>query len=232
MNLRFRGLWAVALVAGILIAGCGGGGGKTTTSSTTKTAAATHTAATQNASTSKTSSPTTASSPEVAAVVTRCKASISAVPTLSASEKHQLLLVCQRAASGNVAGATAAVRQVCVQIANHLPSGAARTEALTLCKASVAGGATGSTTGSTTPSIPTNEAGATAAVLKAACQDYSRFAKALPSNIANSIASVCQKVAQGDISGAKSELKSVCESVAKLLPASESSTVSANCNKL
>jgi hypothetical protein len=156
------------------------------------------------------------------------------VPLLSSSQKNQLDQVCEKAASGNVAGATAALHKVCVQIVKKtLPSGSAQTEALKACNTGTGATSSAGTTTTTTPAIPTGGAGLTAAVLKAACKSYQQYAKALPGNISGSLASACQKVDSGDIAGAKAELKQVCESVAKLLPSgSQQATVAADCNKL
>jgi hypothetical protein len=218
---RAGALCGLALVGGALIAGCGGGGSNTTTTTTT------HAAANRTATSSATIH---AVSPQIAAVVNACRSDISSAPVLSSSEKSKLAALCQRAATGNAAGATAVAHQVCTEIIRHtIPSGAARSQALSACR-TVGSSATGSSgTGATSSSGSSY----VTAVLKTECQSAQQIASAMPAAFKNELESACQKVAKGDIVGAKSQLKALCESAVKALPSgSERSSVAALCNEL
>jgi hypothetical protein len=239
MNRGFRGFFAVALIGGVIVAGCGGGGTTTTTNSTTSSAASTTTstskaAVTTTSSTTTTSaSKTTTASPIVAAIVSACKSQIDAVPTLSASEKSRLDTICKDGASGNSAGAKAAGQQVCEDIVKSaLPAGTTQTEALAACKSGKAPTGLGSpTTGTSTPTTGIPSTANIGALAKAECAQYTKLTAALPSSLKNAIASVCAKVDQGDISGAKSQLKQICLQYAQLA-GSAASSVTAECDKI
>jgi hypothetical protein len=57
--------------------------------------------------------------------------------TLSASVKSKAEGICNKAASGNVAGARAAAKEVCVEVINASPiPSAEKAQALAACKAS------------------------------------------------------------------------------------------------
>ena len=58
-------------------------------------------------------------------------------PTLSSSLKSKVEGICNKAASGNVAAARAAAKEVCVEVINATPVPAAdKAQALAACKAS------------------------------------------------------------------------------------------------
>jgi hypothetical protein len=132
-------LLAVALLSAALVAGCGSSSSTTSSSTTTSKPATTSTAATSAATTS--TSPTTAPSAASAAGVTEyvaiCKSIIQRVPTLSANVKAKVEGICNKAASGDLAGARAAAKEVCVEVIDASPiSGAAKEKDLAACKAS------------------------------------------------------------------------------------------------
>jgi hypothetical protein len=209
-------LCTLALVGGAAIAGCGGGGSSPSSTTTTTTAAANKT--------------TPSLSPRIAAAVNACKSSISSTPLLSSSEKNKLESICQGAAHGHAAGASAVTQRVCVQIVKDtIPSGSARTRALAVCN-TVGSNATGASGASTTPS---NGGGYAATVLRTECQSAQQLASAMPASLKNALTSACQKVAKGDIAGAKSQFKQLCEATVKALASgTERSSVAALCNEL
>jgi hypothetical protein len=138
-----------ALLAGVLcalaLAGCGGGDSSTTsgsaatapraTTSTTPSSAAA--AAKPTASTPTTSTVPGISSAELAAAVAECKSVVKHAPTLSASLKGKVEGICDKAASGNLAAARAAAKEVCIEVINATPIPSAdKTQALAACKTS------------------------------------------------------------------------------------------------
>lgn len=137
-------LLAVALLCGALLAGCGSS--SSTTSSTTPTATSTpaSTAAATTASTSSTSTAGAAAAAGaagaagagVAEYVAICKSIVQREPTLSASVKSKVEGICNKAASGDLAGARAAAKEVCVEVINASPIPTAEKEkAIAACKA-------------------------------------------------------------------------------------------------
>jgi len=73
----------------------------------------------------------------VAAAVAECKAIAQKATTLSASLKSKVEGICNKAASGNLAGARAAAKEVCVEVINASPVPAAeKAQALAACKGS------------------------------------------------------------------------------------------------
>ncbi len=137
-------------LAGVLIAGCGSSGSTSASNSTpaqvSVTQPATTTASTGTTSTSPTTTstntpsvptsiPTTAAG--VAEAVAVCKSVIQRDPTLSASLKAKVEGICNKAASGNLAGARAAAKEVCAEVINASPIPAvAKEAALAACKRS------------------------------------------------------------------------------------------------
>jgi hypothetical protein len=149
---RFSSLVAV-LLCGAFIAGCGSSSSSGTTSSTaTTTPAKTSTAAATTpttpttapkSSTSTASTTSTPSLPTAAAVGAAgaaeyadiCKSIIQRDPTLPGTTKSKLEGICAKAASGNLAGARAAAKQVCVEVVNASPLPAAeKAKTLAECK--------------------------------------------------------------------------------------------------
>ncbi|HYM55326.1 MAG TPA: hypothetical protein VES97_08190 [Solirubrobacteraceae bacterium] len=125
--------WTVlALVGGLLVAGCGSSSSTTTSSQSTSTpAAATSTPATTSSGTSS-----GVSIPNVAAAVAACKQTIQSQSTLSAGAKSKLEAVCDKAAKGDTAAVKQAAREVCEEVikTSAVPAGPAREQALAACK--------------------------------------------------------------------------------------------------
>jgi hypothetical protein len=72
----------------------------------------------------------------VADAVAECKSVIKAAPTLSGSAKAKVEAICNKAAAGDLAGARAAAKEVCVEVINSTPIPSALKEhALAECKA-------------------------------------------------------------------------------------------------
>jgi hypothetical protein len=133
----FAGLAVVAL-GGAFLAGCGSGGSSTSSSQTSSTAAPTSPAAAATTSTPTTTTPSgAASSVGVLDAVASCKAVVQAAPTLSASTRTKAEGICNKAASGDLAGARQAAKEVCVEVidATSALAGAAKERALAACKA-------------------------------------------------------------------------------------------------
>jgi hypothetical protein len=63
---------------------------------------------------------------------------IKTAPTLSGSTKAKVEGICNKAADGDLAGARAAAKEVCVEVINAspIPSGSIKEHALAACKAS------------------------------------------------------------------------------------------------
>jgi hypothetical protein len=146
---RRTALLVIALLCSALIAACGGSGSSTTNGSTaTSTPATTTTAASTPATTTAASTPaatttaastptgTTATTPtlplspaeasgvkEYAAI---CKLIIAREPHLAASTKSKVEGICSKAAAGNLAGARAAAKEVCVEVISASPIPAAQ----------------------------------------------------------------------------------------------------------
>jgi hypothetical protein len=136
--IRRSSAWlAVSLIGGVLLAGCGSS--STTTSATTSAPTSAATTPTSAATTpSSTSTPTSPSIPTgagVAQAVAICKSVIQREPQLSAAAKAKVEGICNKAASGDLAGARAAAKEVCVEVINASPIPAASKEqALAACK--------------------------------------------------------------------------------------------------
>jgi|SRR5271163_1117109 len=118
MNLKLSRWLVVTLAGGALLVGCGSSNSSTTSSQTTPSGtSAVPPAAGQQAATS-------------------CKHAIQSQTKLSASDKAKLEALCAKAASGSAADLTQIAHEVCVELVNvsHVPAGAARERALSLCK--------------------------------------------------------------------------------------------------
>jgi hypothetical protein len=139
MIARRSSLLAGALVCGALIAGCGSSSNSTTsgTTATTSSTAAAATTSTPSTSTKSTAPVTGVSPADLAAAVAECKAVVQHSTTLSSSLKTKVEGICNKAASGNVAAARAAAKEVCVEVINATPVPAAdKAQALAACKTS------------------------------------------------------------------------------------------------
>lgn len=145
-------LLAAALLCGALLAGCGSSNSSTgssgsTASTAASTAATTTSATTTSAPSAQASTATTAPSPSsiisgaasatgVAEYAAICKEIIQRDPELPANVKSKVEGICAKAAAGNLAGARAAAKEVCVEVINASPiTAAAKTKALAECKA-------------------------------------------------------------------------------------------------
>jgi hypothetical protein len=144
MNRKLCTLLVVAIGSAAFGAGCGSSSSTTSSSqtsstpaaSTPATAAATTTQATSPAPTGTASTPSgTASPAAVQQIVAECQSVIHRAPTLSASVKARVEGVCNKAASGDLAGARAAAKEVCVEVINASPIPEfAKQRALAACK--------------------------------------------------------------------------------------------------
>jgi hypothetical protein len=65
--------------------------------------------------------------------VARCKSSINAAPTLSASAKAKLATICDEAAKGDPASLKKAEAKVCVELVKDTVPASAQTQALASC---------------------------------------------------------------------------------------------------
>ena len=112
---------SVAALAALAIAGCGSSSSSSSSSSAPSTSTATSTSTSAAASTGS-GGASVASNPAVQQAVAQCKASINAVPTLSADVKAKLTKLCDSAASGDPNAIKKASAQVCQEIAKSLPA--------------------------------------------------------------------------------------------------------------
>jgi hypothetical protein len=108
----------IGLAGGALVAGCG------SSSTSTQTVSAS-------------TNPAAPKLPTGRQAVELCQHGIRVQPSISASAKTKLEKTCQKTASGSQAALQEVVKAVCVELVNasHLPSGAAKERALTVCKA-------------------------------------------------------------------------------------------------
>ncbi len=136
-------LLAAALLCGALLAGCGSSNNSSTSSGSTATTTATTTStpSTQASTATTSTSPSSTSSalPGGAAAIAQyeaiCKQIVARAPTLSAEVKSKVEGICAKAAKGDVAGARAAAKEVCVEVINASPiPTAAKEKALADCK--------------------------------------------------------------------------------------------------
>jgi maltose-binding protein MalE len=107
----------VAALAALAIAGCG-----SSSSSSSSSAPSTSTAASSSTTASSSGGGSVASNPAVQQAVAQCKASINAVPTLTADVKAKLTKLCDSAATGDPTAIKKASAQVCQEIAKSLPA--------------------------------------------------------------------------------------------------------------
>ena len=107
----------IGLAGGALVAGCG------SSSTSTQTSVAT--------------TPAPRKLPTGRQAVELCQHGIRTQPSISASAKTKLEKTCQKTASGSQAALQEVVKAVCVELVNslHVPSGAAKERALSVCKA-------------------------------------------------------------------------------------------------
>ena len=134
---------AVVLLCGTLVAGCGSSGGSTTSGSSTTKPVATTGSTSSAAAAAKTPTVPSAvptgpvSAADLAQAVAACRSVVQRATTLSASLKSKVEGICNKAASGNIAAARTAAKEVCVEVINASPIPAAdKTQALAECKTS------------------------------------------------------------------------------------------------
>lgn len=140
--------WLLVAIAGAALgAGCGSSSNSTSSSqsvstpaasapATTATAPATSPAATGTTSTPASTTSGGTSAAAVQQIVAQCQSVIHRAPTLSASVRAKVEAICNKAASGDLAGARAAAKEVCVEVINASPIPAvAKQQALASCNA-------------------------------------------------------------------------------------------------
>jgi hypothetical protein len=119
----------VALLGVALLAGCGGGGSSTSSTATTATGSQSG-----GVSGGKASSGAAAAHPLTPKErVSVCKRIIQAPSTLSAATKAKLEKTCEQTAA-NTGAEREIVQQACVALASRAPAGAAREQALAVCR--------------------------------------------------------------------------------------------------
>ena len=126
---RLTSLVAVAVVGGVLIAGCGSSSSSSSTPSTSSAAAASPTSSTSSSTAASTStSGGSTNSPAAAAAKQGCEAGIKSNPALDPSKRGELSTECQKvadaAASGDKAKYKAAYLSFCTKLVGALPSAA------------------------------------------------------------------------------------------------------------
>jgi len=142
MTVRRSSPLVVALLCGALLAGCGSSSSSTTNGSTATATSApavssTASSSTPAAATTKSAAPTGANAAGVQQYVEVCKSIVQREPALSASVKSKVEGICNKAANGDLAGARAAAKEVCVEVLNASPIPAvAKQKALAACKTS------------------------------------------------------------------------------------------------
>jgi hypothetical protein len=123
---------AVALLGGVLVAGCGS---SSSTSSSTSTSQSTTTAAASTTA-GGTTVPAVANSPAVQQAVAACKHGVQSASTLSSSAKAKIEGICDKAGKGDLNAAREAARELCVELVNSspLPASSAKEQAIAACK--------------------------------------------------------------------------------------------------
>src|SRR5450755_4145350 len=126
MNLKLS-TWVLALLAGAaLLAGCGSSSNSTTTTPTITVSKTTTTG----------TSTTTVLTPEQAKkAADTCKHGVQSESSIPSSVKPKLEKTCEKAASGDTGALRQVAQEACVQLINasHIPAGAARERALSVC---------------------------------------------------------------------------------------------------
>jgi hypothetical protein len=124
-------LFVVALLCGVLVAGCGSSSSSSTTTGSTSTSAPASTATSKSTSTT----PSGATAAGVAQYVAACKSVIQHEPTLSGDVKAKVEGICNKAADGDIEGARKAAKEVCIEVINASPiPAAAKSQAVAACK--------------------------------------------------------------------------------------------------
>jgi hypothetical protein len=130
-----------ALLAAVLLAGCGSSSSSSSSSSgssaaTPSTSATAQTGSTATSTTSPTPTSTSSKLPGAAAAVASCRHGVQSLPHLKQSIREKLEEICQKAASGDVNARRKAAQEACRELVNAspLPAGEARDRALAACK--------------------------------------------------------------------------------------------------
>jgi TolA-binding protein len=131
-----------ALVAAVLLAGCGSSSSSSSSSGSsaaTRSTPSTSQTGSSSTATTPTSSTPTSTSPKLpggAAAVASCRHGVQSLPHLKQSIKEKLEEICQKAASGDVNAKRKAAEEACRELVNAspLPAGEARDRALAACK--------------------------------------------------------------------------------------------------
>jgi hypothetical protein len=164
MNRSLSAWLTPALLAAVLLTGCGGGSssngatasspssaGLGSTSSTGSTASSTGSTSPPTASTSpptnstgSASTPTTPKLPAASTAVEACRQGVKRLPHLKASTRSKLEDICGKAGSKDPEAKRKAAREACEELVNAslLPAGASKDRALAACRH--AGGSKGS----------------------------------------------------------------------------------------
>lgn len=134
MNLKLS-TWVLALLAGAaLLAGCGSSSSNSTT--TTPTITVSKTTTTPGTTTTTGTSTTTVLTPEQAKkAADTCKHGVQSESSIPSSVRPKLEKTCEKAASGDTGALRQVAQEACVQLINasHIPAGAARERALSVC---------------------------------------------------------------------------------------------------
>ncbi len=119
---RRLSMLGVAAVAALAIAGCGSSSSSSSSSSSAAPTTSSAASSTTTGTSSGSGGGSVASNPAMQQAVAQCKASINAVPTLSADVKAKLTKLCDSAATSDPAAIKKASSQVCQEIAKSLPA--------------------------------------------------------------------------------------------------------------
>jgi outer membrane PBP1 activator LpoA protein len=133
-----------ALLAAVLLAGCGGSSSSSSsssssaaTSSTPSTSSTASTGQTGSTATTPTStSGSTSKSAAPASAIASCKHGVQSLPHLRQSTKERLEKICEKAASSDAVAKRKAAVEACKELVNAspLPAGKQRDRALAACK--------------------------------------------------------------------------------------------------
>jgi hypothetical protein len=126
--------WLLAVLAGAaLLAGCGSS--SSTSTSTTPTITVSRTTTTPGTTTTGTNTTTVLTPAQAKEAASTCKKGVQAESSIPASAKPKLEKTCEKAATGDTSALRTVAQEACVQLVNaaHLPAGAARERALSVC---------------------------------------------------------------------------------------------------
>jgi hypothetical protein len=136
MTLKLSTWLLVLLAGGALLAGCGSSSSTTTSTTPTITVSKTTTTTTPGTTTTTGTNTTTVLTPAQAKqAADTCKKGVQAESSIPSSAKPKLEKTCEKAATGDTTALRKVAQEACVQLVNaaHLPAGAARERALSVC---------------------------------------------------------------------------------------------------